>query len=176
MNNLLERYSIFPELSIDACNCHINANKVDSIVFVHERKFKSYVKFVYNKEKHIKNLFNKNEKVIEPTISEYVKGTNTNIYSIKKLTNQFDLSDDVYFIVSDVPYDEPCKFNLKTSEARILSKVVIHINTVKYEFYFSTEKKSKKFIDDIRNKINATKNNHYNEFVKIIDDRFKNII
>ena len=80
-----------------------------------------------------------------------------------------------YFIYPETPldYSTPVSINKENNNVKVLSYVSIKTNTQKYDYYFTNEETSKKFLKDIIDEINIARN-QYNRFLIIDKKIFEN--
>ena len=165
-----ERYAVLVDMyknKLDKINVHyIDTEQICSVSCYNETNIdeKSY-KFNFKK-------FKIEKKIIK---GKFI----VNWYCNNYLSDSFDIIMDdekkYYFIYPETPLDyaTPVSINKENNNVKVLSYVSIKTNTQKYDYYFTNEEMSKRFLKDIISEINIARN-QYNRFLVIDKKIFEN--
>lgn len=177
-----ERYAVLVDMyknKLDKINVHyIDTEQICSVSCYNESNIddKSH-KFKISTNEIKSYKFNFKKFKIEKKI---IKGKFiVNWYCNNYLSDSFDIiMDDEkrhYFIYPETPldYSTPVSINKENNNVKVLSHVSIKTNTQKYDYYFTNEETSKKFLKDIISEINIARN-QYNRFLIIDKKIFEN--
>ena len=177
-----ERYATLVDLyknKLDKLTIHyIDTEQICSVSYYNEGSInESNNNFKISKNEIISYKFNFKKFKIEKKISktDFV----INWYHNKYLSNSFDIIMDYdkkyYFIYPETSYDyeTPLSINKENGIVKILPHVSITTNSQKYDYYFTSEETSKKFLKDVIGEINTVRN-QYNRFLVIDKKIFEN--
>lgn len=177
-----ERYAVLVDMyknKLDKINVHyIDTEQICSVSCYNESNIDDkFHKFKISTNEIKSYKFNFKKFKIEKKI---IKGKFiVNWYCNNYLSDSFDIiMDDEkmhYFIYPETPldYSTPVSINKENNNVKVLSHVSIKTNTQKYDYYFTNEETSKKFLKDIISEINIARN-QYNRFLVIDKKIFEN--